>query len=161
MKNLLLLLLIPLTLVVAVYLVASHKSKRGITPGASTGVASKLDARSSRASSRDVARYEAIVAANPRDERARRSLAEALISRAETTKDLADFDRAYIELAHAESIAPGSGEVSALRVELLQSRSRLAQEPRKASYTPPTDARQNTSTGGVRNGVAVTPSDTP
>lgn len=74
-----------------------------------------------------VAFYEARLAALPDDPGAYRMLANALVNRAKTTGDAADYDRAWQILEHAESIEPGSLHLLQAGATLLLSRHRFGQ----------------------------------
>ncbi len=71
---------------------------------------------------------EASIAKHGEDAEAHRLLAGALITRAETTGDAADYDRAWTELDRAESLEQTvTARVLTLRASLLLSRHRFAQ----------------------------------
>jgi len=71
--------------------------------------------------------HETRIANQPNDAQAHRLLAHALVSRAESTGDPADYDRSWAELDQAEQLEPGSLVTTLFKAKLLLSRHRFGQ----------------------------------
>ncbi len=114
-------------LVGAAYIFAPFKMRESINGGAvsthNTNEASAVGHRSLQ--TRMVVFHESRIANQPKDAEAYRSLALALITRGETTGEPADYDHAWTELDHAETIEPRDLRTVRARAKLLQSRHRF------------------------------------
>lgn len=115
------------TLVGAAYIVAPFKMRERVNGEAASthkpNEASAVEHRSPQ--TRMVVFHESRIANNPNDAEAHRLLANALITRGETTGEPADYDRASAELDRAETIEPRDLRTIYARAKLLQSRHRF------------------------------------
>ncbi len=111
------------------YLVAPRRMKERISRTIhSTETSVRADEAASRTpEDQKILFHESRIADQPKDAQAYRLLAHALVGRAEATGDPADYDRAWMELNHAETLEPHDLRTTLFRSRLLLSRHRFGQ----------------------------------